>query len=104
MFNTTKTLIIGAVAILSTSTVSARDSITASFTYQKALSVEANYDAFELTAKRACDSMSTLSGYRAHKQCRDSLMAQAVSATKVGGFIAYHQNRADAVQIASAGR
>jgi hypothetical protein len=104
MFTISKALIIGAVAILSTSAVSAQDNITASFRYQRALTVEANYDAFELTAKRACNVISNLVEFKARKNCRESLLEQAVAATKVGSFIAYHQNLDSSVQIASARR
>jgi hypothetical protein len=104
VFNISKALIIGAVAILSANTASAQDEISATFRYNQAVSVEANYDAFALTAKRACDQMSALTGYKAHKKCSAGLLVQAVTATKLGSFIAYHQNRMDAVQIASSGR
>ena len=105
MLNVSKALIIGAVAILSTSTVSAQDDNIVSFEYQRALSVEANYKAFAQTAKRACDtSISALNSFRAQKLCRTSLVAEAVAATKVGNFITYHQSRESQVQIASARR
>lgn len=104
MLTISKALIIGAVAILSTSSVSAQDDNIVSFEYQRALSVEANYKAFALTAKRACDTMSSLHHAKAIKECRASLVAEAVAATKVGNFIAYHENRESEVKIASARR
>jgi hypothetical protein len=105
MFTVSKAFIMGAAAILSASTASANDEVSVTFRYEKALSVEANYKAFALTAKRACDaSGSVLNSFKAQKLCRTSLVADAVAATKVGNFIAYHQNRMDAVQIASSGR
>ncbi len=104
MFNPSKALIIAAVAMLSATAVSAQEAETVSFRYDRALSVEANYDAFKLTAKRACDVISTLGGPKAQKECRESLVAQAVTATQVSGFIAFHQNSTDGVQMASVNR
>jgi hypothetical protein len=104
MFNTAKVLIAGAVAILSTSAVVAQDTITSKFRYNRALSVEANHEAYRLTAKRACDYVSTLGGLKAQRECRESLINQAVAATKVSSFTAYHQSRDETVQIASANR
>lgn len=105
MFTVSKAFIIGAAAILSASTVSANDAVSVTFRYEKALSVEANYKTFAQTAKRACDSsISALNSFKAQKLCRTSLVADAVAATKVGNFLAYHQNRASEVQIASARR
>ncbi len=104
MFNIAKTLTLGAAAILSASTASAQDTINATFSYDRAASLEQNYAAFEMTAKRACEGMSSLLPSRANRTCRADLIAQAVSATKLSSFIAYHQNRASNVQIASARR
>lgn len=104
MFTISKAFIIGAVAVLSTSTVSANELITAEFRYERANSVEANYEAFKRTARRACGSVSTTGGFKAQNGCRKSLVADAVAATKVGSFIAYHQSLDSAVQVASARR
>lgn len=104
MFTISKAFIIGAVAILSTSSVSANELITAEFRYERADSVEVNYKAFKLTAKRACSGVSTTGGFKAQNGCRKALVAQAVEATKVGSFIAYHQSLDNSVQIASARR
>ena len=104
MFTVTKTLIIGAASVLSASTTSANDTSSVTFRYDRALSVEANYVAFEMNAKRACEGISNLNGHRAVKKCRISLVAAAVEATKLGSFIAYHQSRTNAVQVASVQR
>lgn len=108
MLTASKIIILSAAAILSVSTASAADTtegtINATFRYVRADSVEKNYAAFKLTAKRACDAMSSLVGLPKHRECMRGLVAQAVTATKVNSFIAYHQNRASNIQTASAAR
>ncbi len=102
MFNLSKAIIIGATAILSNTAAYADDTLSATFRFDRALSVEQNYAAFELTAKRACDAMSALEGIRTHRTCRSDLLTQAVSATGQGSFIAHHEARTGADrQVAS---
>lgn len=104
MSRTAKAFIIGAVAILSASTALAQEAETVTFRYNRALSVEANYEAFRLTAARACSDVSTLGKVNAQRECRENLVAQAVAATQVSGFIAYYQRSMGAVQVALATR
>ncbi len=84
--------IFAAAALLSASTAFAQDSQSVSFRFDRALSVEQNYQAFTLTAKRACEAMSSLTRYSAQQACRSNLVAQAVSATRHGNLIAHHQS------------
>lgn len=104
MSRTAKAFIIGAVAILSASAAVAQEAESVTFRYSPARSVEANYEAFKLTAARACSDVSTLGKVNAQRECRDRLVAQAVAATQVSGFIAYYQRSMGAVQVALATR
>ncbi len=101
MLTASKIFILSAAAVLSASTASAQDAADITFRYDRTLSVEKNYAAFERTAKRACDGLFR-EGNRARRKCRVSLIEQAVSATKQGGFITHHESRNTAVRSLAA--
>lgn len=92
-----KALIIGTAALLSTSAASAQTDPSFSFRYDRAASVEQNYEVFQRTAKRACESQTLLMTYSKQRECRNSLVSQAVAATKLGSFVAYHASRSGEV-------
>jgi hypothetical protein len=95
MFSLSKSLVLGAAAILSSTVAIAQESTDTTFRFDQQKSAEQNYEAFQITAKRACDDMSSLNGYRAEMDCRRSLIDQAVRATRKEGFIAYHDARSN---------
>ena len=97
-----KTLVIGAAAVLSSATAFAEEPFTATFRYDRTQSLERNYAAFEITAKRACNEISPLTSRSMLRKCRSSLVDQAVAATRQAAFIALHAARTGADrQVAS---
>lgn len=105
MFTVPKALTLIAAAILSTSPAFAQDSETVSFRYVRSASVEANYAAFRTTAQRACADLSNLITLTARMECQKSLIAQAVSASRIEDLIALHAKRTGTVhEVASLAR
>lgn len=95
MINVSKALAIGFAAFALTSAASAQEAEKVEFRYDMTASIEANYAAFERTARRACDSASVLYTFTMEQACRADLLDQAVPATKQDSFIAYHQQMID---------
>ena len=86
-----KALFAGAAAIALTTAASAQEMVNVDFRYDRALSTEENYSAFERTARRACSHSSVLVTFAQERACRTDLMNQAIAGTRQPSFAAYHQ-------------
>lgn len=95
MINVSKALVIGFATIALTTGASAQEREMVEFRYDTTASIEANYAAFERTARHACDSASVLYTFTMEKACRVDLLDQVVPATKQDAFIDYHQQVID---------
>jgi len=85
-----------------------KDTFKTNFTFNKTLSIEANYANYERTAAKACRVDARIAGGLANKvkveaDCKVRLMADAVAASGKQDMVALHAARTGAsVQVAKA--
>lgn len=93
-----KAFVVASALAALTGAAAADDTFTADFAYAADAPVDVTYANFEKTVKKACRVEPRMVGGVAarveiEKACRDTLMTDAVAATKMPALIAYHEGR-----------